>query len=169
MATTKDRPTQAGKRGVAKHPAGFTAEEKQAMRERGRELKASSRRRGQPASGESQLLEAIAAMPEPDRSMATRIHAIVRECAPLLQPRTWYGMPAYANDAEQVVCFFQPRSKFKTRYATLGFSDKATLDDGVMWPTAFALGALDRASEARIAEWVARATGALATATTGAS
>lgn len=122
--------------------AGFTPEERAAMRERVRELKA----RG---DGEKDVLAKIAEMREPDRTMAKRIHAIVKERAPALSPKTWYGMPAYAKD-DQVVCFFQSARKFKVRYATLGFSDKAALDDGSMWPTSFAVKALNAAVEARI-------------------
>ena len=109
---------------------GFTDEERDAMKERVRELKSEA--------GESDLLAKIAAMPEPDRSMATRLHAIVRASAPALTPKTWYGMPAYARDGD-VVCFFQAAAKFKARYATLGFNDRANLDDGSMWPVAYAL------------------------------
>lgn len=122
--------------------AGFTPEERAAMRERVRELKA----RG---DGEKDVLAKIAEMREPDRTMAKRIHALVKERAPALSPKTWYGMPAYAKD-DQVVCFFQSARKFKVRYATLGFSDKAALDDGSMWPTSFAVKALNAAVEARI-------------------
>ncbi len=127
---------------------GFTAEEKAAMKERTRELKS--------AGGESEVLEKIAEMPASDRVIAERIHAIVRATAPELAPRTWYGMPAYAKDGK-VVCFFQSGSKFKTRYATLGFSDKANLDDGAMWPSAFALMKLTAAEEKKIAALVKRA------------
>ncbi len=134
---------------------GFTDEERDAMKERARELKAA--RRGK-ADGESDLLAKIAEMPEPDRVMAERIHAIVKDCAPALVPRTWYGMPAYAMDGK-VVCFFQPADKFKARYATLGFNDSANLDDGTMWPTSFALTELTAADEARIRELVKKAAG----------
>jgi uncharacterized protein YdhG (YjbR/CyaY superfamily) len=127
---------------------GFTAEERAAMKERSRELKSDG--------GEADVLEKIAAMPEPDRSMAQRLHAIVRAAAPELAPRTWYGMPAYARDGK-VVCFFQNASKFKARYATFGFSDKANLDDGAMWPNSFALAELTADVEARITELVKRA------------
>lgn len=133
---------------------GFTAEEKAAMQERARELKAAARRGT--ADGEADLLAKIAEMPEPDRAMAERVHAIVKAAAPTLTSRTWYGMPAYAKDAD-VVCFFQPASKFKARFSTLGFSDKANLDDGDVWPIYFALNALTPAAEARIAELVKRA------------
>lgn len=129
--------------------AGFTPEERAAMRERVRELKA----RG---DGEKDVLAKIAEMREPDRTMAKRIHAIVKERAPALSPKTWYGMPAYAKD-DQVVCFFQSARKFKVRYATLGFSDKAALDDGSMWPTSFAVKALNVGVEARIAALLKKA------------
>ncbi|HUF13698.1 MAG TPA: DUF1801 domain-containing protein [Longimicrobiales bacterium] len=130
----------------------FTDEERAAMKERGRELKASSRR----ADGESEVLAKIAEMPASDRALAERIHAIVKAGAPDLSPRTWYGMPAYAKD-DKVVCFFQSAHKFKSRYATLGFSDKANLDDGAMWPTSFALKELTAAEAARIGALVQRA------------
>jgi uncharacterized protein YdhG (YjbR/CyaY superfamily) len=133
----------------------FTDEERAAMRDRARELKAAAR----DADGERELLAKVAEMREPDRSMAERLHAIIRASAPGLSPRTWYGMPAYANDDDKVVCFFQSRQKFKTRYATLGFSDRANLDDGAMWPTAFALKELTAAEEARIGALVKRAVG----------
>jgi uncharacterized protein YdhG (YjbR/CyaY superfamily) len=124
---------------------GFTDEERAAMKERGQELKAAARRgpRADKADGESAVLAKIAEMPEPDRAMAERLHAVIKASAPALSPRLWYGMPAYAKDGN-VVCFFQSAQKFKTRYATLGFSDKANLDDGAMWPTAFALDGVDR-------------------------
>jgi uncharacterized protein YdhG (YjbR/CyaY superfamily) len=131
---------------------GFTAEERAAMKERARELKADARR----ASGESDVLAKIAEMPQPDRAMAERLHAIVKASAPDLSPKTWYGMPAYAKDGN-VVCFFQSAQKFKTRYATFGFSDKANLDDGAMWPTSFALTKLTAADEKKIAALVKRA------------
>jgi uncharacterized protein YdhG (YjbR/CyaY superfamily) len=130
---------------------GFTDEERAAMRERAREVKAAARRGpgAGKADGESDVLAKIAEMPESDRAMAERLHAIIKASTPDLSPRTWYGMPAYAKDGS-VVCFFQSGQKFKTRYATLGFSDKANLDDGDMWPTAFALKKLTAADEARI-------------------
>ncbi len=134
--------------------AGFTEDEKAAMKERARELKAAAG--GRKADGESDVREKIAEMPEPDRSMAERLHELVRATAPDLKPRTWYGMPAYAND-DGVVCFFQSAAKFKARYATLGFSDKASLDDGAMWPTSYALKELGAAEEGRIKELVKRA------------
>jgi uncharacterized protein YdhG (YjbR/CyaY superfamily) len=126
------------------------------MRERARELKADARSPAGKADGEADVLAKIAAMPERDRAMAERLHAIIKAAAPALSPKTWYGMPAYAKDGD-VVCFFQAAQKFKTRYATLGFSDKANLDDGAMWPTAFALQVLTTAEEARIGALVKRA------------
>ncbi len=129
---------------------GFTDEEKAAMRERVRELKAGAE------DGETAVVTKIASMPEPDRSMGKRIHAIIRAAAPDLTPRLWYGMPAYAKDGH-VVCHFQDAAKFKTRYATLGFSDEANLDDGAVWPVAYALKELTPADEARITELVKRA------------
>jgi hypothetical protein len=130
------------------------------MRERAREVKATSRRgsRATKADGESDVLAQIAEMPDHDRAIAERLHAIIKASAPGLSPRTWYGMPAYAKDGK-VVCFFQSAHKFKTRYATLGFSDKANLDDGAMWPNAFALKELTAAEEARISALVKRALG----------
>jgi hypothetical protein len=138
----------------AESTAGFTSEEKAAMREYAQERKAASRRnpRQQKAEGENDLLAKIAQMPQPDRTMASQLHALIKAAAPGLSPRTWYGMPAYANDSGNVVCFFQGAQKFKTRYATLGFSDKANLDNGNMWPTAFALKELTTDEEARIAK-----------------
>lgn len=139
-------------------PKGFTAEERDAMKARAQELKAEVRANNSKAEGESQLLKAIAAMKEPDRALAKRIHAIVQASAPGLLPKTWYGMPAYAQD-DKVVCFFQSAQKFKTRYATLGFSAAARLDDGVMWPVAFALKELNAAEETRITALVKKAVG----------
>ncbi len=141
-----------------KKSEGFTDEERAAMKERAEELKASARRgpRAGKADGEHDVLAKIAEMPEPDRAMAARLHAIVKGSAPALSPRTWYGMPAYALDGK-VVCFFQSAQKFKTRYATFGFSDAANLDEGAMWPTAFALGTLTAAEEARIGALVTKA------------
>jgi uncharacterized protein YdhG (YjbR/CyaY superfamily) len=130
----------------------FTAEERAAMKERVQELKA----RGKKADGEGDVLAKIAAMPARDRAMAQRIHAIVKASAPTLVPRTWYGMPAYTKD-EKVVCFFQSAHKFKTRYATFGFSDKANLDAGTVWPVAFALKELTAADEAGIGALVKKA------------
>jgi uncharacterized protein YdhG (YjbR/CyaY superfamily) len=145
---------------TSKASGGFTDEERAAMRERAQELETAARRgrRAGKADGEQDLLAKIAEMPEPDRTMAERLHAIVTASAPELSPRTWYGMPAYAADGK-VVCFFQSAQKFKTRYATFGFSDAANLDDGAMWPTAFALQTLTAAEEARIGALVKQAVG----------
>jgi hypothetical protein len=137
---------------------GFTDEERVAMKERLQELKMSARRgsRADKADGEGAVLAKIAAMPEPDRAMGKRLHAIIKASAPALSPKLWYGMPAYAKDGK-IVCFFQSAQKFNTRYATLGFSDKANLDDGHLWPTAFALKELTAAEEARIGALVKKA------------
>jgi len=135
---------------------GFTDEERAAMKERARELKAEERLNKDRKAGERALLEKVAEMPEPDRTMAQRIHAIVTASAPALMPKTWYGMPAYARDGK-VVCYFQNASKFDSRYATFGFNDTANLDEGAMWPTSFALKKLTAADESRIAELVKRA------------
>ena len=135
---------------TSKKSQGFTEEEHGAMRERVQELRADK------ADGESAVLAKIAEMREPDRTMAKRLHAIIKESAPALSPRLWYGMPAYAKDGK-VVCFFQAAQKFKTRYATFGFSDKANLDEGAMWPNAFALKGLTATEEARIAALVKKA------------
>ena len=137
---------------ATKKSTGFTAEERAAMKERAKELKAEAEK----ADGEKALLAAIAKMPGPDRAMAKRIHAIVKTSAPGLSPKTWYGMPAYARDGK-VVCFFQDANKFKARYATLGFTDQANLDEGAVWPTAFALKKLTAAEEKRIAALVKKA------------
>src|SRR5947208_3954659 len=134
----------------------FTDEERAAMREYVQERKAAARKTAGKADEENAVVAKIAAMPESDRTMAERIHAIVKASAPGLSPRLWYGMPAYAKDGN-VVCFFQAAQKFKTRYATFGFSDKATLDEGDMWPTAFALKELTADDEARIGALVKRA------------
>jgi uncharacterized protein YdhG (YjbR/CyaY superfamily) len=136
--------------------AGFTDAERTAMKERARELKAEARANKNRADGERDVVAAIAAMPEPDRTMAKRLHAIITASAPALWPTTWYGMPAYAKDGK-VVCFFQSAHKFKARYATLGFSDKANLDKDTVWPVAFALKALTAADEARIGALVKKA------------
>ena len=135
---------------------GFTAEEKAAMKERAKELKAAARAEKDRAAGESDVLEKIAEMEEPDRSMAERIHALITTSAPGLMPRTWYGMPAYSKDGD-VICFFQNAQKFKARYSTLGFNDKANLDEGAMWPTSFALMELTPAIEERIVALVKKA------------
>ena len=135
---------------------GFSAEERAAMKERAKELKAEARAQKDKAAGERDVLAKIAEMPEPDRAMAERIHAVVKASAPGLSPKTWYGMPAYARDGK-VVCFFTPASKFKERYATFGFNADANLDDGVMWPTSFALTELTADVEARIGALVKKA------------
>jgi uncharacterized protein YdhG (YjbR/CyaY superfamily) len=140
----------------SKKSNGFTDEERAAMRERAKELKADARAKKDKAEGEADVLAKIAAMPKPDRAMAKRLHTIIKASAPALSPRTWYGMPAYAKDGK-VVCFFQSAEKFKSRYATLGFSDTANLDDGAMWPTAFALKELTAAEETRIVALVKKA------------
>ena len=133
----------------------FTADERAAMKERAQELKAEAAK----ADGESALLAKIAEMKGSDRAIAKRIHAIVKSAAPELSPKTWYGMPAYANKDGKIVCFFQSAQKFKSRYATLGFNDQANLDDGVMWPTSFAVKDLTDAEEAKIVALVKRAVG----------
>jgi uncharacterized protein YdhG (YjbR/CyaY superfamily) len=141
-----------------KQAEGFTDEERAAIKERARELKAEGRRgsRAKKADGESDLLANIAEMPEPDRAMAERVHAVVTVSAPALSPKTWYGMLAYAKDGK-VVCYFTPASKFKERYATFGFNDTANLDEGAMWPTSFALKELTAAEEAKIGALVKKA------------
>jgi len=136
---------------------GFTAEERAAMKERAKELKAEARAKKDSAAGESDLLAKIAEMQEPDRTMAQRLHVIITANAPGLSPKTWYGMPAYANQDGKVVCFFQSAQKFNARYATLGFNDVANLDDGAMWPTAFALKDLSPAEETKIIALVKKA------------
>ena len=146
MSTKKD--TQKSK--------GFTGEERAAMKERAKEQKAEARANKNRAEGESDVLAKIAEMREPDRAMAKRLHAIISASAPVLSPKTWYGMPAYAKDGK-VVCFFQSAQKFKARYATFGFSDEANLDEGAMWPTSFALKELSAAEEAKIAALVKKA------------
>ena len=136
---------------------GFSAEEKAAMKERAKELKAEERMTKNRGEGERAALAVIAALPEPDRSMGQRIHEIIKDCAPELAPKTWYGMPAYANADGKVVCYFTPASKFKSRYATFGFNDDANLDEGAMWPTSFALTKLTPAAEERISALVKKA------------
>ena len=143
---------------ATRNDTGFTADERAAMKERAKELKAEARADKGRAEGEADLLEKVAEMPEADRVLAERIHALVKVTAPTLTPRTWYGMPAYARDGK-VVLFFQSAHKFKARYATLGFSDQAHLDDGAMWPTSFALTEWTPAVEAAITELVKRAVG----------
>ena len=138
---------------TGKASKGFTDEERAAIRERAKEEKAAAGR----AEGERDVLEKIAEMQAPDRAMAERLHAIITASAPALSPKTWYGMPAYANKDGKIVCFFQPAEKFKARYATLGFNDSAHLDDGAMWPVAFALKELTAADEAKITALVKQA------------
>ncbi len=159
MATTKDSPKASTSTAAKdKKSGGFTDAERAAMKERAKEAKAEAggSSRSRKADGEADLLAKIADMPASDRVIAERIHAIVKEAAPDLSPKTWYGMPAYARDGK-VVCFFQSAQKFSTRYATLGFSDEAKLDEGAMWPTSFALKELTAAEEAKISALVKRA------------
>jgi uncharacterized protein YdhG (YjbR/CyaY superfamily) len=141
---------------IRKASGGFTAEERAAMKERAKELKAEARANKDKAAGESDVLAKIAEMPGPDRAMAERLHAIIKASAPELSPKLWYGMPAYAKDGK-VVCFFTPAHKFKSRYATFGFNDDANLDEGAMWPTSFALTKLTAAEEAKIRALVKKA------------
>jgi uncharacterized protein YdhG (YjbR/CyaY superfamily) len=156
----KDTPKSAKSTTTSKTFKGLTDEERAAMRERTQELKAEARRGSRAnknkADGERDVLARIAEMPKPDRLMAQRLHAIIKASAPALSPKTWYGMPAYAKDGK-VVCFFQSAQKFKTRYATLGFSDAANLDNGALWPVAFALKELTATEEARIGALVKKA------------
>ena len=142
---------------TTRKPKGFTAEEKAAMKERARELKAEERTQKDRAAGERELLAKVAEMQGTDRAMAKRIHEIVQENAPDLMPKTWYGMPAYANKDGKVVCFFTAASKFNSRYATFGFNDDAHLDEGGMWPTSFALKELGAAEEKKLAALVKKA------------
>jgi uncharacterized protein YdhG (YjbR/CyaY superfamily) len=155
MSAQKATQKSAKRTGASKKSTGLTEDERAAMKERLRELKAEGRR-GSKADGESDLLAKIAEMPGPDRAKAERVHEIIKASAPDLSPKTWYGMPAYAKDGK-VVCFFQSAHKFKSRYATLGFSDTANLDEGAMWPTSFALMELTAAEEAKIAALVKKA------------
>jgi len=141
---------------TTKKAKGFTDEERAAMKNRAQELKAEARANKDKADGESDVLAKIAEMSEPDRAMAKRLHAIIKASAPALSPKTWYGMPAYARDGK-VVCFFQSAQKFNTRYATLGFNDTANLDEGALWPVAFALKKLTAAEEAKIGALVKKA------------
>ena len=141
---------------VGKTVEGFTAEERAAMKARSQELKMEARANKDKADGENAVLATLAVMPEPDRVLGERLHAVIKASAPTLVPRLWYGMPAYAKDGK-VVCFFQSAAKFKTRYATFGFSDAANLDEGAMWPTSFALKELTAAEEARIVALVKKA------------
>jgi uncharacterized protein YdhG (YjbR/CyaY superfamily) len=154
--SAKKTTRKSAKRTTGKASKGFTAEERAAMRERARELKAEARRAKDRAEGEKDVLAKIAEMPKPDRAMAKRLHAIVKASAPVLSPKTWYGMPAYAKDGK-VVCYFTAASKFKERYATFGFNDAANLDQGNMWPTSFALKELTPAEEKRITALVKKA------------
>jgi uncharacterized protein YdhG (YjbR/CyaY superfamily) len=142
-----------------KKSKGFTDEERAAMKERAQELKTEARRspRAGKADGENDVLAKIAELPEPDRAMAKRLHALIKASAPALSPKTWYGMPAYANKDGKVVCYFTPASKFNSRYATFGFNDDANLDDGAMWPTSFALKELTAAAEKEISALVKKA------------
>jgi uncharacterized protein YdhG (YjbR/CyaY superfamily) len=142
---------------ASKASKGFTAEERAAIKDRAKELKAEERASKDRAAGERDLLAKIAEMPGPDRAMAKRIHAIVKAGAPNLSPKTWYGMPAYANEDGKVVCFFTPAAKFKERYATFGFNADANLDEGSMWPTSWALTKLTAADEKKIAALVKKA------------
>ena len=150
-------PTKPKQKSSGKTSDGWTDAEREAMKERAREMKAEARRGKKKAEGEQDLLAKIAEMPKQDRVMAERLHAIVKASAPGLAPKTWYGMPAYANEDGKVVCFFQSAEKFKSRYATLGFSDEANLDKGAMWPTSFALKELTAADEKKIAALVKKA------------
>ena len=142
--------------GKGEKPKGFTAEERAAIKERAKELKAEARASKDRSAGERDLLAKIAEMPEPDRVMAERLHAVIMAVAPELSPKTWYGMPAYAKDGK-VVCFLQSADKFKSRYVTFGFNDTANLDEGAMWPTSFALKKLTKDAEARIGALVKQA------------
>jgi uncharacterized protein YdhG (YjbR/CyaY superfamily) len=151
-----DTPKVAKRATASTESKGFSADEKAAMRERARELKAETRRNADRADGERDLLAKIAEMPKADRDLAERIHALITATAPDLSPKTWYGMPAYARDGK-LVCFFKSADKFKSRYATLGFEEDAHLDDGTMWPTTFAITALTAADEARISALVKKA------------
>ena len=157
MSASKDiRKPAKSTSATRKATKGFTADERAAMKARAQELKAEARATKNKADGERDVLAAIAAMQEPDRVMAERLHAIVEATAPALWPKTWYGMPAYARDGK-VVCFFKSAGKFNSRYATLGFEEAANLDEGAMWPTSFALKELTPAEEARIAALVKKA------------
>jgi uncharacterized protein YdhG (YjbR/CyaY superfamily) len=153
----KDTRKPAGRTTASTKAKGFTAEERAAMKERARELKAEARAEKDKAAGERDVLAKIAEMPEPDRAMAERLHAIIKANGPALAPKTWYGMPAYANQDGKVVCFFTPAAKFKERYASFGFNAEAHLDEGTMWPTSWALTELTAADEARIAALVKKA------------
>lgn len=157
MSPKKDaQPAARDAAAADERPEGFSTEERAAMKERARELRAEARANKNKADGESDVLAKIAEMAEADRAIAERLHAIIKAAAPTLSPKTWYGMPAYARDGK-IVCFFQAAQKFNARYATLGFNDAANLDEGAMWPTTFALKELTAAEEAKIAALVKRA------------
>jgi uncharacterized protein YdhG (YjbR/CyaY superfamily) len=158
MSPSKDTQKSAKSTTTNQKSKGFSAEERAAMKNRAQELKAEARANKNKAEGESDVLASIDAMQESDRVLATRLHAIIKASAPALSPKTWYGMPAYAEDGK-VVCFFQSEQKFNTRYATLGFNETANLDEGAMWPVAFALKELTAAEEARIGAIVKKAVG----------
>ena len=160
MAQRKSAKATADKDVIEDGSLGFTDEERAAMREHAREVRMARRRspKDAEANGEADVISAIASMPEPDRILAGKVHALIREHAPSLVPRTWYGMPAYSKDGN-VMCFFQGAYKFKARYATLGFSDKADLDDGTMWPVAYALKELNPSDEETLAALVKKALG----------
>ena len=158
MMSEKKTPGKPAPAKGAQKSEGFTDEEKAAMKARAQELKAEARADKDKAAGENAVLEALAAMPEPDRAIGERLHAIIKASAPGLAPKTWYGMPAYAKDGK-VVCFFQSADKFKTRYATFGFQHEANLDDGAMWPVAFAVKKLTSKVEAAIIALVKKAVG----------
>ena len=157
--TTKRRTATTKPDKADKTEKAFSAEERAAIRERAREMKAEKRRGASKEDAAAEVLAKIAEMPDSDRDMAERIHAIVQSTTPSLSPRTWYGMPAYANEDGKVVCFFTPAAKFKERYATFGFNADARLDDGSMWPTSWALTKLTKADEAKIAALVKKAAG----------
>ena len=154
---TKTQKSARSSAAIDRASQGFTDEEKAAMKERAKELKAEARISKNKAEGENAALAAIAAMQEPDRRLAARLHEIIKANAPSLSPKTWYGMPAYANLDGNVICFFQSAQKFNARYATLGFNDKANLDEGDMWPTSFALKKMTAVEEARIVALVKKA------------
>jgi uncharacterized protein YdhG (YjbR/CyaY superfamily) len=158
--STARKATQKSAKGttaIGKTSKGFSAEERAAMKERAKELKAEALANKNKAEGESDVLAKIAEMPAPDRTIAKRLHGIIKASAPALSPKTWYGMPAYANEDGKIVCFFTSAHKFNTRYATFGFNDVANLDEGAMWPTSFALKELSAAEEARIVALVKKA------------
>jgi len=158
MSPKKDtQKSAASATAINKKSKGFSEEERAAMKERAKELKAEARANKDKADGESDVLAKIAEMPEPERTMAKRLHAIIKDSAPALSPKSWYGMPAYANKDGKIVCFFQSAQKFNTRYASFGFSDTANLDEGALFPVAFALKELTAAEEAKISALVKKA------------